>query len=97
MDADYGLVEPFDIDNGELAGLRPQDCFVLGVEWQMVHTILATGKPASMPLHAKNASRIKRMCIRRDRAFKVVSNGDEWVWLYVSGDDGESIQPEDGE
>ena len=27
------LIEGFDIDNGELEGLTPQECFIIGVEW----------------------------------------------------------------
>jgi hypothetical protein len=32
--AKFGLIEPFHIDNGQLDGYTPQECFTLGVEWQ---------------------------------------------------------------
>lgn len=86
MDAEYECLEPFDIDRGELDGIPPHQCFTLGVEWQMVSQLLDSGKPISRPIHDKNASRLKRMCIRRNRKFTITPNGPEWKWLEVEGE-----------
>lgn len=91
----WGLQEPFDIDNGELDGLRPQDCFVLGAEWQLVSQQLDSGEAFSRPLHLANSERIKRMCIRRGRKFRTKPNGLEWLWLEVAGEGGEFLKQED--
>jgi hypothetical protein len=37
MSDDWNLVVSFEIDNGELAGLSPEDAFVLGVEFELFH------------------------------------------------------------
>lgn len=92
---DWGLQEPFDIDNDELSGLRPQDCFALGVEWQMVADEMETGEPFGWPIHAANSERIKRMCIRRGRKFRTKPNGEGWIWLEVAGKDGAFLKEED--
>jgi hypothetical protein len=74
----YGLKEPFDIDNGELDGIAAKDAFALGVEWQMVSQQLDGAEPFARPIHDENVSRIKRMCIRRGWQFKVADNGADW-------------------
>ena len=63
--AEYDLMEPFDIDNGELDGLRPQECFVLGVEWQMCAALADTGKAWGKMIHLMNLPRIEAMLNRR--------------------------------
>jgi hypothetical protein len=86
---EYGLVEPFDIDNGELDGVRPQQAFVLGYEICQLHNLLDGGpSPISRPVHAENESRIKRLCIRRRRKCRLAPNGPEWLWLEIAGADG---------
>jgi hypothetical protein len=32
---EFGLIEPFDIDDGSLKGFRPEYAFALGTEWQI--------------------------------------------------------------
>lgn len=80
---EYRCVEPFDIDDGELDGLSPALAFVLGCEWWQVKEMLETGAAFGKPIHNENANRIKRMCIRRDRRFKMRDNGPEWKWIDV--------------
>lgn len=84
----YGLKEPFDIDAGELDGVSPVQAFTLGVEWQMVSEGLGSGESIERPIHDENVSRIKRMCIRRGRKFRVKDNGPEWKWLSVANEGG---------
>lgn len=82
----YELVEPFDVDNGELDGVRQQVVFCLGVEWQMISALLNAGGPIRRTIHTENVSRIKRMCIRRGRTFRIEPCPDcpaEWHFLEV--------------
>lgn len=81
--ATYELCEPFDIDHGELEGINPRECFVLGVEWQMIAEALDTGRRVSCPIHAHNVSRIRAMCERRGREHSLEPADDEWVHLTV--------------
>ncbi len=86
---DYGLLEPFDIDSGELDGLTPQHVFCLGYEWRHVQEMLNAGTPFHNPiLHAANANRVKRMCIRRGRKFKVEATADTWCSISVTDEAG---------
>ena len=80
----YKLMEPFDIDGGELDGISPQMCFVLGAEWWQMNVLLESGDPIGKPIHNENAERVRRMCIRRGRRFRVRDNGPEWKWLDVA-------------
>ena len=81
---DFGLVEPFDIDDGSLEGLSPVDSFVLGVEWQMVNGQLEAQEGFERPIHSRNATRIKRACIRRRRRFVCQDEMDgTWMTLTV--------------
>lgn len=94
-DASYELMEPFDIDNGELNGIRPQIVFCLGYEWCQLRTMLEGDEPISKTIHTENASRVKRMCIRRNRKCKVEpvrGMEAEWCFLEVAGIDGEFVE-----
>lgn len=83
-DQSYNLIEPFDIDEGELEGVRPVEAFTLGVEWQMVRDQLEAGENFNRPIHTANASRIKRMCIRRGVLFTVAPSVEGWSDLTVT-------------
>jgi hypothetical protein len=82
-EVNYGLKEPFDIDNGELAGVDAVNAFVMGVEWQMISAQLDSGDPIARPIHDTNRQRIQRMCIRRGRKCQIKPNGEGWYWLEV--------------
>lgn len=82
--SEYELCEPFEIDHGELEGLRLQDAFTLGVEWQMVADDLDTGREFYRIIHTDNIKRIKAMCERRGRDYRIEpSTVDEWAHLNV--------------
>ena len=81
--AKFGLVEPFDIDDGQLSGLSPAECFVLGVEWQMVAEQAAQPDAFERPIHRRNVERLQRLLIRRQRRFTVRHDTDEWSTLAV--------------
>lgn len=62
--------EPFDIDRGELVGLRDVDCFVSGYELALVHAQLDAGGGFSRWIHTTNTERVLRACVRRGRHFR---------------------------
>ena len=81
-DGEFHMIEPFDVDNGELDGLRQSLCFVLGVEWQMVKNQLESGKPFERPIHSENLDRIEAMLKRADRGYEVAMH-DDWPTIVV--------------
>lgn len=86
--AEFGLIRPFDIDNGELDGLRPQEIFVLGYELAQVDQKLSTGKAFEQTVHAENAARIRAQCVREWSEFSLTwMEGDvseTWMVLRVA-------------
>jgi hypothetical protein len=66
--ADFGLVRSFGIDHGELDGMTPQECFVLGYELAMIDDLLTRPEPISKPVHSANRERIEAQCRKLGRA-----------------------------
>ena len=90
----WGLVEPFDIDNGELDGLRSQIVFCLGYEVCQFSGLLDDDGPFRRTVHSENVSRLKRACIRRGRRFKAepcCGCEAEWTYFDVAGVDGRFV------
>lgn len=86
MSDEFGLAEPFDIDDGELDGLTPQQCFVLGVEWATFRHAMQSGDEIGMMIHAENCQRIKAMTERHGRRFTAQFHddaGESWVSIHV--------------
>lgn len=85
---DFGLVESFAIDEGQLDSLSKQDCFVLGYELATIATKAETdsGRFSSL-IHASNLDRIKAALEKRGRKFRANwmagDIGEEWVQLFV--------------
>lgn len=85
---DFGLKEPFDVDNGELDGLRPNEIFVLGYELAMVHhEVDETPGAFEKVVHAKNKDRIEASLNRREREHRWTwpndDSSEEWVYIHV--------------
>jgi hypothetical protein len=79
-----GLVEPFNIDDdGELDNLSPQECFVLGVEWQILYERLKAGGELDQPVHAVNAPRVAAMFERHGRTPTLFRSMEGWIRLRV--------------
>jgi hypothetical protein len=76
---DHTLVEPFEIDNGELDGLRAQECFALGVEWAMFRDRLRTGRPFTLLVLANNAERLTKLAERSRRYVENRPASDGWA------------------
>lgn len=86
--AEFGLVKSFDIDNGELDGLRPKDCFVLGYELAQIDALLESGVELSRPIHAENRERIDKSCANAGRQYKISwmpgDSSESWMMLHVA-------------
>jgi len=85
--AEFGLVEPFDIDDGQPLGNTPQEAFVLGYELATVHKALESSGEYLSPVHADNRERIAKACEKSGRAFRLTwMTGDiseDWMQLWV--------------
>ncbi len=85
--ADFGLIKSFQIDNGELDGLRPKDCFVLGYELAQVDQLLKATAEIRQLVHVKNQTRIESACNDADRPCQLTwLSGDvseSWLLLEV--------------
>lgn len=81
----FSILEPFNIDNGELNGIEPQTIFTLGVEWQMFYQKLQAGDSFLMQVHKENVGRLKVLCIRNKRKFEVtiIKDYDDWKTFEV--------------
>jgi hypothetical protein len=85
---DFELVSSFGIDHGELDGMRPQECFVLGYELAQTDMRLATPEPiVNQPVHATNKERIEKRCIASGRQFRLEwfpdDSSESWMLLNV--------------
>ena len=86
---EWGCLEPFDIDDGELDGKTPQRCFVLGYELAMVKCRLEhNAESFTQLIHADNRDRIEKACEKSEREYKFFwpsdDRSEEWVELAVS-------------
>ncbi len=85
---DFGLIKSFGIDNGELDGLRPKDCFVLGYELAIVDEQVKLPDGFSRYIHVENRERIEQSCRDADRDFHLKwlegDSSESWLWLEVS-------------
>jgi hypothetical protein len=80
-------IRPFDIDDGQLECLSPQECFVLGYELAQVDALLSTGERFSKMIHSANLDRVKIVCVTFERSFAAVYSADDqsesWVTINV--------------
>ena len=85
--AHFGLLKSFDVDHGELDGMTPQECFVLGYELAQIDSILKQNTEIRQPVHACNQARIAKSCNDANRAFRLNwMRGDvseSWMLLEV--------------
>ena len=86
--SEYGLIKSFGIDNGELDGLRPKDCFVLGYELALVDNLIVSGQQIHQPVHADNRDRIEASCRDAGRHFSLKwlegDASESWLLLDVA-------------
>lgn len=85
--AQFGMLKSFNIDNGELAGLTPQECFVLGYELAQIDEQLKSPAEIKKPVHAGNRTRIIESCNDANREFTLnwspADPSESWMTLDV--------------
>jgi hypothetical protein len=84
------LVDPFEINDGSLANLSPQEVFTLGVEWAMFRVRLEDGKPFRELCGASNAQRLQNLAERfgrfsECRRTSIRGLSEVWVGTSISG------------
>jgi hypothetical protein len=84
----YELFKPFDIDDGQLDGLSPQQIFCLGYELAEIDGLLKLPAEFTKPVHAENRERIERWCNESGREFRLVwakeDASESWMTLSVA-------------
>lgn len=81
---DFGLIQSFAIDGGELDGLLPAHVFVLGFELGEVTRQFESGEPFKRLIHIANLHRIGLAAKRFGRRWRWMPCGDqgeEWAML----------------
>ena len=92
----WHLVEPADVDHGELDGLSPQTCFILGAEWEAFSQRLTSGNPFKAIIHAENTKRLVAMAERHNRFVEDRPNhAPGWAVIWVGGELGTNKRPID--
>jgi hypothetical protein len=82
--SNFGLVEPFEIDNDSLKNLSPQYVFTMGVEWAMFREKLNSETPFTIFCLPENAGRFVRMAERKNRFVEDRQTGcDGWTEIWV--------------
>jgi hypothetical protein len=81
---EFGLVEPFDIDDGSLKGITLEYAFALGVEWQLFRQRLNSEKPFATFCMPENATRFVKMAERHKRFVEDRPNAAPgWTQIWV--------------
>ncbi len=90
MEGDFGLVDSFGVDNGELDAYEKHVCFVLGAEWQNVVSTADQNpeRALTFTVHAANKDRLQAALDRRQRVITWTWPHDdiseEWVYLDIA-------------
>ena len=85
--AKYGLIRSFGIDDGQLDGCTPQECFVLGYQLALFDEAMKSDDGFTQLLDCRNRERIEGVLEKSGRAYKVNYMGDDvsesWLNLIV--------------
>lgn len=91
-DAEYGLVRPFLIDNGELEGCTRAEAFVLGYELALIDHLIDNEKAWQTTVHSANQARIEHQLNAAGREYRwewpATDRSEAWVHLIVSASEG---------
>ena len=87
--AEFGLIKSFDIDNGELDGFRPEQCFVLGYELAAIDWLLQEhAEEFDRMIHVENMARVQKSLQDSNREGRLAYMHDDvsegWVQLHVA-------------
>lgn len=84
---EFGLVKSFDVDDGQLDGLSPQEIFVLGYELGRLDTQLSPPDSYQPFFHADNKERIEKSFadagIEMELKFAAGDSSENWLTLHV--------------
>jgi hypothetical protein len=81
------MVESFDIEDGQLDGLTPQQCFVRGCEWGTFKTACDDSYAFRRTVHRERVERLCKVAARRGRTFRIEHLDDQWTEIVVDLDD----------
>lgn len=85
--SEFGLVKSFQIDNGELNGLTPQMCFVLGYELARIDDMIKHKTKIAIPVHVENKERIMDSFKGTNISYQLTWMNDDvsesWLWLEI--------------
>ena len=99
--AEFGIVKPFGIDDGELDGLSSQQCFVLGYELAQIDHLLAGEDEIRKPVNADNRQRIEAACRDSGRSCRLNwlpgDVSESWLLLEVPPRNNSNSIPDSGE
>ena len=79
----WELVEPFEVDNGELDSFRQSLCFALGVEWERFRQRLKSGERFTQVVMTEGSNRLVRMTERQGRFVEHHPHCDGWTEIIV--------------
>lgn len=86
--SEFGLIDSFYVDDGELDGLSPANCFVLGCEWsKIIDTIDSDYGQLRFIVHSNNQFRIEKAIEKRNRKYEWTwpanDSSEDWIYLKV--------------
>ena len=77
------------IDNGELAGIKRRECFLLGYEYATITMRIKLGFAFDALVHADNAARIEAFCEEVGAAYAMEWNkgdsSEQWKLFEFNG------------
>lgn len=80
----YQLVEPFDIDHGQLDGISAHKAFILGVEWlQFLSELRERSERFTTLVHVENEQRVLKLAYRNGRKAVAKALDNTWVKIEV--------------
>lgn len=86
--AEFGLIQPFDIDHGELDGIEPNQVFTMGYEFALLVEALKRPEAISRAVSCLNKDRIEKACINSGRPYKLFwmagDTSEHWMQLEVA-------------
>ena len=75
-EGEFANCESFLVDDGQLDGMSPQQCFVLGYELCSIATLAERCEDEiNKTVHAANIERIEAFLVARERTW-------EWTWPH---------------
>ena len=81
---EFGLIEPFDIEDGSLRQVTTGYAFALGAEWQLFRERLDSGKKFTTFCLPENATRFIKMAERHKRIVEDRPNvALGWTQIFV--------------